>query len=147
MVQDLALADHPAGVHHQESQQPVLSGRQRDDGTLSPDLVRILVQLEVGDAQPRTGSVRPSALQHRPDAAEQLLQAEGLGDVVVPAHLEAPDPVRHLVPGGQEDHRNLRTTGTYPAERLEPVAIRHHLKVFAQGADFECFVVPVLVER
>ena len=119
MVQDLAFADHPARVHHQEPQQPVLSGRQRDDGTLSPDLVRILVQLEVGDAQPRTGSVRPSALQHRPDAAKQLVQAERLRDVIVPAHVEPPDAGRHLVPGAQEDHRNLGTPGPYPAERLE----------------------------
>src|ERR1700691_4613811 len=73
LVQYLVLADHPPGVHHQEPQQAVLGGCQRDQGAGPPDLVRVLVELEVGDAQPRTGSIRPGAFQYRPDAAEQLL--------------------------------------------------------------------------
>jgi hypothetical protein len=49
-----------------------------------------------------------------------------LGDVIVPANVEALDAVRHLVPGGQEDYWNLGTAITYPAERLEPVSVGHH---------------------
>ena len=104
-------------------------GVRVDESTVPLNLVRVLVEFEPGDAQPRTGSARPGALQHRSDAAEQLLQAEGLGYVVVSADSEPIDAIGYLVARGQEDHRNLGAPGTNPAERLEPVAVRqHHVK-------------------
>jgi hypothetical protein len=125
-IQDLVLADDSAGGQHQEPQQPALVWRQVDHGPGPPDLVRILVQLEVGDAQPGTGIARPGAPQHRSNAAERLVQAERLGDVVVRAQVEAVDAVGLLVPGGQEDHGDLDADGTHPAKRLEPVPVWHH---------------------
>jgi len=64
----------------------------------------LLAPAALGCSPPRSAT--------RGSGTGQFVQAEGLRDVVVP--------------GGKEDHRNLGTPGTYPAERLEPVAIRHH---------------------
>jgi hypothetical protein len=70
--------------------------------------------------------VRFSTARIRPSSSSRL---KGFGDVVVPASVEALDTIRHLVPGGQEDHRNLGTAVTHPAERLEPVAVgQHHVE-------------------
>ena len=54
------------------------------------DLVRVLVQLEVGEDQPAlVGRLAAGAAQDRPDPGHDLLQAERLGDVVVAADGQA----------------------------------------------------------
>src|SRR5260221_10078539 len=47
VVEDLPLGQHPAGVGHQVAQQLELGGRQRDPVAVAPDLVRLLVELQV----------------------------------------------------------------------------------------------------
>ena len=47
----------------------------------------------------------------RPDARHQLPCAEGLGEVVIRAHVEGPDLVGFLPPGGDDDDRD---TGSIP---------------------------------
>ena len=84
MVQDLGFRQHPVGVEHQVSQQLELGRGDLDDALVAPDLTRVLVKLEVVEAQGRTvveHAVGPS--QHGPDPGDDFLEAEWLGDVVV----------------------------------------------------------------
>ena len=53
----------------------------------------------------RVGEVAVRAAQQRLDPAQQLAQAERLGQVVVGAQLQADDLVDLLVTGGQHQHR------------------------------------------
>src|SRR5262245_52787087 len=48
-VEDLSLAQHPARVAHQVSQELELGGGQRDRLSTAPDLVAVLVHDEVAD--------------------------------------------------------------------------------------------------
>ena len=64
------------------------------------------------------------APDHRLDTGEQLARVEGLGDVIVGAHLQAHDAVGLLAHGGQQDDRDPRRLAQVPAER-EPVLARH----------------------
>src|SRR5207253_1910700 len=60
------------------------------------------------------------------DPGHQLLQAEGLRDVVVPAYGEAPDLVLGGVAGRQEDHRYVQPSVPEPAMDLEAVVVGEH---------------------
>jgi hypothetical protein len=71
--------------------------RQGDLRAAAADLVGVLVELEVLEGKPPGLRLRESrAAEDRPDARDQLLQAERLGDVVVAADRRPAD----LVLGG-----------------------------------------------
>ena len=56
----------------------------------APDLARVLVELEIGEAQPAVAlSALARAAQHRAYPRVQLVDVERLGDVVVCAELES----------------------------------------------------------
>ena len=59
------------------------------------------------------------------DARDQLLDLEGLGDVVVRAHLQAADLVAGLALGGEHDDRHGRFLADVPAD-LPAVLDRQH---------------------
>ena len=65
------------------------------------------------------------AAEHGLDPGQQLARAEGLGDVVVGADLEADDAVGLLDQGGEQDDRQVGGLADHPAER-QPVLARHH---------------------
>src|SRR5215207_10635811 len=70
VVEDLALGQHPPGAGHQVAQQLELGRRQLHPPARPPDLVALLVQLQVGGAQPGRGRGRAGgagAAQYRPD--------------------------------------------------------------------------------
>jgi len=92
--------------------------------------VRLLVQLEVGEAQGgRLGSVQCGPSQHGPDPGGQLLQAERLGDVVVATQGQPADLVIGRVPGGQEHHRGPHAGLPQPPHHLEAVEVgQHHVE-------------------
>src|SRR5687767_9780119 len=72
----------------------------------------------------RVGEVAVRTAQERLDPAQQLAQAERLGQVVVGAQLQADDLVDLLVAGGEHEHRGFRARGAQPAEDLEAVHAR-----------------------
>jgi len=80
MVEDLGSGEHPAGVGEEVAEQPELGAGQLDRSAGAPYLVALLVQLEVGDGEPRgrRGRTALVAAEHGPDAGHQLLDAEGL---------------------------------------------------------------------
>ena len=65
------------------------------------------------------------APQRRLDAASELPHREGLGDVVVGAHLEAGDLVDLVPLRGEHDDRHLAAGAKAPAD-LDPVELREH---------------------
>jgi hypothetical protein len=77
--------------------------RQGDLRAAAADLVGVLVELEVLEGKPPGLRLRESrAAEDRPDARDQLLQAERLGDVVVAADRRPADLVLGGVARGQE---------------------------------------------
>ena len=84
---------------------------------LAPDLVGLVVHLEVGEdaagrCRPRPG---PRPAQHGVDAGHQLVEAEGLGHVVVAAGGEPAHLVLGGVAGRQEQHRRPVALGPHAA--------------------------------
>ena len=65
------------------------------------------------------GRQRARAAQHRADAGEELARHEGLGEVVVGAHLEADDAVHILAARGEHQDRGV---GVRPAARAQVAA-------------------------
>src|SRR5260370_12749229 len=97
MVEDLSAREDAAGVDQQIAEQAVLGRGQLDDVGAAADLVRLVIQLEVGQVElPALGAAASMPSQDDPNAGHQLLDAEGLGDIVVPAEGQAVD----LVLGG-----------------------------------------------
>ena len=93
-----------------------------------PYLMALLVQFEVGEGEPgrRLHAVPPGAPQHSPDPGDDLLQAERLGDVVVPAQGQAADLVLGGVARGQEDDGNAGSAPAQPPDDIETVHVRQH---------------------
>src|SRR6266511_2495672 len=93
------------------------------------DLVRLLVQLQVGEGEPGRTRLAAGAPQHRADPRGQLLEAERLGDVVVAAEGQAADLVVGRVPGGQEHHGGTGTGVAQLPDDLEAVQVgQHHVE-------------------
>ena len=76
---------------------PVFRQSQGQDFSRPADLHPLGVQQQAAPGQ------RAEVLaQQYPDAAEQLLNAEGLGHIVVAPGVQPPDDVEFLVPGGEK---------------------------------------------
>jgi hypothetical protein len=63
VVQDLRLGQHPVGVEHQVAQELELGRRQLHALAGPVDLVRLLVELEVGEDQAGTAPRRPAVVR------------------------------------------------------------------------------------
>src|SRR6266566_2775323 len=97
VIEDLRLLEHARSVLHQIPQQPELGDGELDGRARPPDLMRLVVQLEVGEDEFPVGGLGTRSPQERPDPGDQLLEAEGLRHVVVAAEREAPHLVLHRV--------------------------------------------------
>jgi hypothetical protein len=126
VVQDLALGQDPLPVDHEEAQQLELGRRQLDGAPAPAHPHHVLVDLQVVVLEAVDRFAGPlGAAQHGPDPGDQLLQAEGLGQVVVAALGEAADLVLARVAGGEEHHRCDIAVGAQPPAHLEAVESRH----------------------
>ena len=136
VVQDLRLAQHPAGVGEQVAQQPELGGRELHELAGAPHLAALLVQLQVlVDQAPPGVLLAAGAAQHRAHAGHQLLEAERLDHVVVGPDREAAHAVVGVAPGGQEHdrHAGRRGAGEAPVQ-LEAVHVgEHHVQQHEVG--------------
>ncbi len=70
--------------------------------------------------------VRDDPAQQRPQASEQLLERERLGEVVVGPGVETLDPVTDGVARGEDEDRYVVAGGAQRTGRLDPVEARHH---------------------
>ena len=73
-----------------------------------------------------TRSLPSSSSQDRADAGDHLLEAEGLGDVVVAADRQALDLVAHVVARGEEQDRRGQPGVPEPSRHGEAVHVGQH---------------------
>jgi hypothetical protein len=100
----------------------------------APHLVRDGVELEVVEAQHVALVLPAAAAQQRLEAGEQLLEREGLGQVVVGAGLEARDAVVDRVASGEHQHRRAVAGVAQAAADLEAVEPGHqHIQEHGVG--------------
>src|SRR5437764_10571425 len=85
VLEDLHLGEDPAGIEHEVAQEVELGRGQVHEHPAPPDLTGVLVENEVGELELGAGvGLALGAAQDGPSPGDELLEAEGLGDVVVP---------------------------------------------------------------
>ena len=127
MVEDLCLGHHTSGIDHEIPQQRELRGREVDQVARARDLVRVLVESEIGvPEQPVVDVGDLVATQERAHSSDDLLETERLGDVVVAADGQPGHLVLHGVAGGEEEHRHVAPIGAQATGHLESVDVGHH---------------------
>ena len=120
--------EDPAGMLHQEFQQPVLGRAEMQRAAVAGDAVRVLVHRQVVEGQHAAAGDAAGPPQQRADAGQQPVHGEGLGDVVVGAGVEGADAVLLLGPGGHHDDRQVagRRPAAELAADLEARKLRQH---------------------
>src|ERR1700722_2101659 len=110
VVEYLRLRQDVPGIEHEVAQQVELGRRELDVDAPSSDLMRRLVELEVGEAE-HTVIVRtePGATQDGLHPGDHFGQRERFGDVVVPADRQTRQLVVQRVPGGDEENGDVDT--------------------------------------
>src|SRR3546814_20578807 len=76
VVEDLLARQHPSGVDEQEAQEVVLGRRQVDDLSGAAHEVRVVVHLEVGQAQLAGARLVAVAPEHGLDLGHDLLDRD-----------------------------------------------------------------------
>lgn len=83
------------------------------------------VQGEVREGQD-CWCIAAGAAQQCPDAAEQLVRREGLGEIIVRPSVEAFDPVVLLAPGGQQHDGAGKALGPQLPHDGKAIELGHH---------------------
>src|SRR5829696_5409224 len=122
-AQQQPAREYPPGVAGHELQQVVLPGGQIYAPLATPDLAARRVDLQVGHPEHLVALNSP---EHGPEAREELLNAEGLGEVVVGAQPEAVDLVGDRVAGREHDDGNHVPPLAQPLQDPYPVESRQH---------------------
>jgi len=123
---------------HEVDQQVQLLGRQADVLTVAGDPPAEQVKLDARRSQP-WGMLAGGYAQMRAYPRRELLEGERLGQIVVGAGVEAPDPVGDLCASGEHDHRGAALGGAHALDDLKAVTTGEH--------DVEHDKVEVLPER
>ena len=131
VLRERRLRQDPPGVEHHVPEHPELGAGQRARlAAVEHHLLAVLVEGQRRRADAR-GHLPVAAVDQGADARDELLDVEGLAEVVVAAGVEAVDA---LVPGvarGQHDHRHGVAARAPGAQHLEPGAlgqpeVEHH---------------------
>ena len=125
VVEDALAAEHLVGVPHEELEQRELLDREFEALGAASHGPRHRIEHEIAGRQ-RHRQGAPRAAQQRAHAGQQLLEGEGLDQVVVGAAVEAGDLVVGRVAGGEHEHRNGQTTLAQVAADAETVETRQH---------------------
>src|SRR5688500_7866293 len=121
------LGEDTATVEHQVAEQPVLRGREGYLLPATPDPMGILIEGQRADGKPSGGELdSPRAPQDRLDSQRELLETEGLGQVVVTTTQEAGSLVGRVVPRREEDDWYRVATCSDLAAEVEPVEVGQH---------------------
>src|ERR1043165_1989329 len=100
--------------------------RELDRLAFVPRLQRAEVDRDMPQLQPL--DFRTSAPENRVHARQQLLEVEGLGDVVVGAELEAENAIRLLAARRQHDDRRASPLPQEAAELEAALSRQHHVE-------------------
>ena len=114
-----------AGVSHQVGEERRLALGQPDGELAASCLPGQQVESDACRLEGRLRSVA-GLPEPRPDAGQELVEGERLGDVVGGAEVEALDPVGDLALRRQHDHRQCRLRAPDRCEDLDPVAAGKH---------------------
>src|SRR5580704_10868993 len=127
-VQQMVAAEDPARMAGQIVQKAELGGRRRDQLAVHPELHRAGVDFNVFELDDGRRSWPLEAPQDSLDASYQLARREGLGDVVVGAHLQAMHAVVLCSARGQKDDGHDTQGGVLaqPPAKVETIAAGHH---------------------
>ena len=117
---ELAARERQARAVEQRFQQRELARRDRDRPAAVRDLAGGGIERERAVRDLRLGAAGVAA-EHGADARRELLQAEGLDQVVVGAEIEALHPVGDRVARGEDEHRDAVLAPAQAVEDLEPV--------------------------
>ena len=120
----LLVRDELAAAPHQGGQDPELDAGQAQLPSASRRKSLAEVKGDVADHEARTAlaAVPPD---HRLHARHQLLEREGLGDVVVGSQLQAGDPIAHRRSCTDAYERGVGL-GSERLEQLGPIVVRKH---------------------
>src|SRR5690606_14146057 len=124
LLLDLEAVEDLAWVAGEELEQLELLGRELDAPPVAEHLAALEVDHQVGHPH-LAGDGRVHAPEVRADAGQQLLDAEGLDEVVVRARVEARDLVLDRVLGGEDDDGRVGGLADAPGD-LEAVQDGKH---------------------
>lgn len=133
---------HNAAPLHQREQNAVFCQRQQYRFAIPAHLHARLIHLNAAAGKHR-GLLAAAGAQQRPDAAEQLHHAEGLGHIIVAPGIQRAHHVQLLVPGGEEQdgRRHARAAPLAAQGHAVPVgeADVQHNHVHLAGQPFPGF--------
>ena len=117
---ELGARQHLAGPLQQRFEQREFAVRQIDGLAVAGHLMTGLVQrdAEMLDDVFRAAGLAP---QHRADAGSQLVEVEGLDDVIVGAGVESLDAIVDRVPGREDQHWHLAAGSPQPLQDLQAI--------------------------
>ena len=125
VVEDALAAEDLARVPEEQLEQPELLGAQGQRFSGEARFARRRVEREAAERQLRRQRA-PRPPQQRADARQQLLEREGLDEVVVGAAVQAGDLVGGRVPRREHEHRDGEPPVAQLAAQGEPVDLREH---------------------
>ncbi|MBG9885105.1 hypothetical protein ABE10_00595 [Bacillus toyonensis] len=126
VIEDLRLRQHAVRVEHQVAQELELGRAQLDRRRADEDVVRVLIHGQLAGADDRLLVGLHRAAQDRLGAGDDLVEAEGLGDVVVAAGVEPLDLVLRVVLRGEEEDRSGEAGAPKALGDAEPVHVGEH---------------------
>src|SRR5690349_21333729 len=123
-LEQLVAAEDAVGGAKERDEQRVFAVGELDGTSVGrPQPARARVELPAGELvrayrlAAARGALALGAAQDRLDAREELALAEGLGDVVVGAQLQAHDAVGLLLAPGEDDDRQVERFAQPPRDR------------------------------
>src|SRR5579875_275148 len=121
LLEDLRAGEDHSRMAEEELKQPEL-GTGELHLTLTPaHLHRAQVHDDVGVPEQALLGLGGGTPQERPDTGEELVEGEGLDQVVVGPGVEPLHPVADRVPGGEDQDRGTVPHLPHPAADLNPV--------------------------
>jgi hypothetical protein len=124
-IEDLLAGEHLPRVLQEQLEQEELGAGELDRPPVAGDLVRVRVELEVAEAQRAPLALPARSPQQRPQAREQLLERERLGQVVVGARLQPGDAVPDALARREHEHRRAVAGVSHAPADLEAVQAGH----------------------
>src|SRR5438105_1599851 len=132
-LHQLVARERLARMLHQDFEHRELAGSERHALPLARERPGGEVQLEAPEAMRLRsrrrrpgGAARRTPAQYRVDPGEKLARIEGLGQVVIGAHLQADDAVDIVALGGEHDDRRCRGLRAQPPADGKPVLAWQH---------------------
>jgi hypothetical protein len=126
-LQELLAFEHLALVPQEVLEHVELQRGELDEALAAPDLVRGDIHDEIGAAEQLTAAWLAPA-KERAHPREELVEREGLGEIVIGAGVESGDAVGDGVACGEHQDRDVRSRAQSPADFDTVDAREHHVE-------------------